>query len=306
MFVSSNVERLASVIQQFITFVAVERGLAPNTLEAYGNDLNQLAGFLEGRGGTSWNGVSRDEIHDFLDFTHGLGRETATIARKIMSCKVFFRWLHREGLVDSDITEVMDSPRAGRSLPHYLTEAEVDRLLALNHDAKELLKRRDQAILELLYASGLRVSELVTLTVQQIDFDQDVCRVTGKGNKTRLVPFGVPARKGIEHYLNEVRPKLLRNGVNPAEVFLSNNGRPLTRARIWQMVQAVAVAAGIGKRLYPHMLRHSFASHLLSHGADLRTIQEMLGHADIATTQIYTHVDEDRLVDIHRRFHPRG
>jgi integrase/recombinase XerD len=293
-------------VRQFLTFAAVERGLAKNSLTAYGNDLRQLTQSLVGRGRASWVDVTRDDVLAFLDQVLDQRRESSTIARKLVSCRVFFRWLYRERHIPRDVLEVMDSPRAHRSLPHYLTEAEVERLLALNRNSDQPLPRRNQLILEILYASGLRVSELVGLQTAAIDFDRKVFRVTGKGSKTRLVPFGTPAHDQLRHYLDQVRPALARPDQPCVELLLSKTGRPLTRARLWQVVEQCATAAGIGKHLYPHMLRHSFASHLLSHGADLRTIQEMLGHADIATTQIYTHVDEDRLVDIHRQFHPRA
>ncbi len=293
-------------IKQFITWAAVERGLAKNSLTAYETDLKQLAAFLTEAGRTSWTQVSRDDLHDFLDHALDMQQESTTIARKMVTLKIFFRWLFQERLLQQDVTEVMDSPRTRRSLPHYLTEKEVGALLELYRKSKDLLDRRNHLIVEILYASGLRVSELVTLTVEQIQFDQNVFRVTGKGSKTRLVPFGTPAHEQLKYYLEEVRPQLASDTQAYAELLLSKNGRPLTRARIWQVLKQMALAAGIGKELHPHMLRHSFASHLLSHGADLRTIQEMLGHADISTTQIYTHIDEDRLVDIHRQFHPRG
>ncbi len=293
-------------IKQFITWAAVERGLAKNSLKAYETDLKQLAAFLTEAGHASWDAVSREDLHDFLDHALDLQQEASTLARKMVSFKVFFRWMFQERMIGQDVTEVMDSPRPRRSLPHYLTEREVQDLLKLHRKANDPLDRRNHLIIELLYASGLRVSELCGLTIEQVLLDQKVFRVTGKGNKTRLVPFGKPAREQLEFYFDNIRPQLASEAHVCQEVLLSKTGRPLTRARIWQVVQELALKAGIGKSLHPHMLRHSFASHLLSHGADLRTIQEMLGHADIATTQIYTHVDEDRLIDIHKRFHPRA
>ncbi len=295
---------LTNAIRQFLTWAAVERGLAKNSIAAYGTDLRQLAVFLDDQGIKDWTVVSRDDLLDFLDTCLEDEQEATTIARKLVSMKVFYRFLHQERMIVANITEVMDSPRRRLHLPHYLTETEVTALL--NNKARDPLKRRNHLILELLYASGLRVSELTGLQVQAIDFERRVFRVIGKRNKTRLVPFGKPALHQLRFYLDKSRPQLLTGDVDPPELLLSKNGRALTRARIWQLVKESALEAGIGKHLYPHMLRHSFASHLLSHGADLRTIQEMLGHADIATTQIYTHIDQDRLIDIHKRFHPRS
>ena len=272
---------------------------------AYQTDLCQLADFLLDDGIKSWSAVKREHLHNFLDHCLDLQREASTIARKLVSIKVFFRWMFQEKLVPGNITEVMDSPRASRSLPHYLTEVEVKKLLNLHKGNTDPLLVRNRLILEMLYASGLRVSELADLQRSQIDIDRHVFRVTGKGSKTRLVPFGTPAEKALKNYLENDRPEL-QSDKDIDTLLLSKNGNKLTRARIWQIVKEMALEAGIGKHLHPHMLRHSFASHLLSHGADLRTIQEMLGHADIATTQIYTHIDEDRLKDVHRKFHPRS
>jgi len=297
---------LELAVREFLTYAAVERGLARNSLAAYGLDLRQLVAFLTARGRTDWSAVSRDDVLAYLDEVHGQGRESATLARKLVSAKVFCRWLARERQVPRDVLAVLNSPRAHRRLPAYLTEAEVERLLALHRDRSEPLPCRDRLVLEVLYASGLRVSELASLPTAAIDFERRVFRVTGKGQKTRLVPFGEPAAAALRHYLEQVRPQLARAERPCAELLLTKTGRPLSRLRLWQIVEQSAKAAGIGKHLHPHLLRHSFASHLLSHGADLRTIQELLGHADIATTQIYTHVDEARLAGIHRRFHPRA
>ena len=296
---------MTQAIKEFLAFCTVERGLAKNTTIAYGTDLRQLATYLQNKGITDWNDVSRDNLLDFLDELLELDRESTSISRKTVSFKVLFRWMHQERLLKKNVTEIMDSPKKRLCLPHFLTEREVDALLTIYHKARDPLKRRNHLILELLYSSGVRVSELAALNVTDVDFDKLTFRVTGKRNKTRLVPFGERAETQLLHYLECNRPRLIRDpGI--ANVLLSNNGKPLTRARIWQIVQECARTAGIRKKVYPHVLRHSFASHLLNHGADLRVIQEMLGHADIATTQIYTHVDERRLRDAHRNFHPRA
>ena len=293
-------------VKQFKTYASIEKGLAENSLSAYVTDLSQLVELLESKGLKTWDDVQRSHIYDFLDEAHEQDLESSTIARKLVSIKVFFRWMFQERFISKNVTEVMDSPRNGRSLPHYLSEREVNDLLDLNRKKRDPLKRRNHLIFELLYSSGLRVSELTNLTTNEIDFDRSVFRVTGKGNKTRIVPFGKPAMHQLDYYLEKVRPELVNEMYNSPELLLSKNGKALTRARVWQIVNECALEAGIGKRIYPHMLRHSFASHLLSNGADLRTIQELLGHADISTTQIYTHVDEDRLRQIHKTFHPRA
>ena len=200
---------------------------------------------------------------------------------------------------------VLQGPRLGRSLPEMISVEEVGKLLDVWKDAKEPLERRNRTMLELFYASGLRVSELAELRLNGLNFEDGMVRVLGKGSKERVVPMGRPAQEALKSYLKEVRPALDKTGAAP-QVFLSKSGRALTRAMVWNIVRLAARLAGITKTVYPHLLRHSFASHLLAGGADLRVIQEMLGHADIGTTQIYTHVEADRLAAVHRQFHPRG
>jgi len=292
-------------IQQFGSYLAVEKGLAEKSLAAYGADLVQLGRFAQAAGVTSWGAVTRDCILDFLDQAKAGGQATATIARKLVAFKLFFRYLYQEKLLGANVTEVMDSPRLWRLLPTFLTTDEVGRLLGVYNRRQDPLGQRNHVMLELLYASGLRVGELVGLRLDEVKFDPDLLRVTGKGEKTRLVPFGQPARKAVRRYLAQVRPQLLK-GMACAHVFLSKSGRPLTRDRIWQIVKEAGKLAGIAKNISPHTLRHSFASHLLANGADLRVIQEMLGHADISTTQIYTHIDQGQLQRTHSNFHPRA
>lgn len=291
-------------IRDFITWNKIERGLAENSLQAYRSDLVQFAEFLGQEGIKQMDEVEQDHVLDFLEDRRD-EQAPATVARKLVAIKVFFRYLHQERFVEANVTEVLEGPRLWQLLPHLLSEAEVRKLLEVNRKAKSPFDRRNQAILELLYASGLRVSELTSIKVDQLRFDLGVVHVIGKGNKGRIVPFGKPAQKELRHYLKHVRPFLLKRGPVP-EVFVSKSGRPLTREWIWRVVRKVARQAGIRKDIHPHMLRHSFASHLLAHGADLRVIQELLGHADIATTQIYTHVSHDQLAHAHRAYHPRG
>jgi integrase/recombinase XerD len=292
-------------IEEFLASAGVEKGLAPNSLTAYKTDLLQFATNLVEHGIGSWDAVTRDHILDFLDTFVAAKSATSTVARKLVSIKVFYRYLHRERILTRNVTEVMDGPRLWRMLPEHLSEAEVDRLLEVNADTCNDLVLRNQSMLELLYASGLRVSELVMLTIDGLKLESKILRITGKGNKTRVVPIGEPAQDRLERYLEHVRPRL--QGELPCpQVFLSKSGRPLTRARVWAIVKECAKLAGIQKNVYPHALRHSFATHLLANGADLRIIQEMLGHADISTTEVYTHVNTGSLVRAHAKFHPRG
>ena len=285
----------------------VERGLSRNTIESYASDLENAVRFFGERKASRWRDLSRDDLLDFLNDLRGQGYETASIARHLVSLKMFYRYLAFEGLVERDITLVMDSPKLWRILPDLLSEEEVDALLAVFPDgaASPPLELRNRAILETLYASGLRVSETAGLLVRNIDFRTEMLRVTGKGAKERIVPIARPALKVLQNYLRFARPALLREKPDRPEVFLSNHGLPLDRERIWQVVKFAAATAGIGKAIHPHSLRHSFASHLLAHGADLRVIQEMLGHASISTTELYTHVDNGRLAAVHRKFHTR-
>lgn len=291
----------------FTEHLVAVRGLSRNTTAAYLSDLQEFREFLERSGLGSWREVDRDQVLDYLGEEREKGMQTATLARRLVSIKMFFRFLHEEGMIPEDFTAVMDSPKLWRILPDFLSEEEVDALLAAYPNSTKFpLEMRNRAILELLYASGLRVSEAAKLPLTGVDFDNELLRVVGKGSKTRIVPVGKTALRTLRRYLAEVRPLLAEKNPLCGCVFLSRNGRPLNREWIWNMVKTAAERAGIRKNVHPHTLRHSFASHLLAHGADLRVIQEMLGHADISTTEIYTHVDRSRLVAVHRKFHPRG
>ncbi len=292
------------LLEQFIGYSALERGLSDNTITSYVHDLRDFLTFLGEHRITAPDTVTRHHILVFLEHSqeHGLG--PASLARRLVAIKVFFRYLLQERLVAHDITDAMEGPRLWKLLPDFLSQQEVSSLLTV-FSGREPLTLRNRAIMETLYATGARVSELIGMRLDDVNFDTGMIRVTGKGNKQRLVPFGRPARKSLQRYLEEGRPQLDADGA-AVELFLSVTGRRLTRKRIWDVVKEAALRAGIGKNIYPHMLRHSFASHMLVGGADLRVIQEMLGHADIATTQIYTHVDQKHLVQIHRKFHPRA
>ena len=296
-------------IDFFVEFLTIERGLAPNTIAAYRHDIETSAQFLGGKlKCNSWSEVTTDDLLDVLDNMRDQEFETSSIARRLVAIKVFFKFLYSESLVPANVSEVMDSPRLWKILPDFLSVSEIDRLLnVFKTRTDDPLEFRNRVILELLYSSGLRVSEAATLPIRAIDFEEELIRVTGKGSKTRIVPIGKPALRLIKRYIADFRPQLAGDtGENSPALFLSNRGRPLERERVWQVVKLAAQYSGITKNIYPHILRHSFASHLLANGADLRTIQELLGHSDISTTEIYTHIQSSRLLAIHKKFHPRG
>ena len=295
-------------ITAFGQYLVFERGLAANTRSAYETDLRSAAEFLfENKKITRWAQADRDMLLDYLDDLRDRGLESATAARHLIALKMLFRYLKSDELVPVDITEVMESPRLWKILPDFLSESETVALLkAFPVKSDDPLEVRNRTILELLYSSGLRVSEAAGLELKNIDLEQEMIRVTGKGSKTRLVPVGKPALRALKNYLENARPLLAEKNPSSPHLFLSFRGRTIDRERIWQVVKLAAQRAGIDKSIHPHTLRHSFASHLLANGADLRAIQEMLGHANIATTEIYTHIDRSKLASIHKKFHPRG
>ena len=292
------------LVDQFIDYIALERGLSANTRAAYRSDLIKFIQFLERRKTATINAVKRDDILDFLFFEkdHGLG--VNSISRLFVAVKVFFRYLQQEGLLTGNVTEAMDSPKLWKVLPATLSIKEVERLLAAPEGEKPVAVR-DRALIELLYATGLRVSELCDLTLDNIYFDAGYLRCTGKGQKERIVPFSEKAAGILKKYLDQARGVFSADPQNRI-VFLSRRGKKISRKTVWKLIRQYARKALIQKKLSPHTLRHSFASHLLANNAPLRIIQEMLGHADIATTQIYTHVDQSRLKSIHTQFHPRA
>lgn len=292
----------------FVTFLTLERGLGPNTVAAYHSDLAEFCAFCAVRGCDEAAAIDRELILDFLGERQEECHEVpATLARKLVSIKLFCRFLTQEKVIEQDPTVVMDSPRLWKYLPDFLSAEEVERLLnAFPARGKEAHLVRNRAILELLYASGLRVSEAAKLELSGVDFDEAIVRVTGKGSKTRIVPVGAPALKVLRYYIEHARPVLAEKHPTAPGLFLSVHGRPLNREWIWAMVKQAALVAGIAKNIHPHTLRHSFASHLLANGADLRVIQEMLGHSDLRTTEIYTHIEKNRLMSIHHKFHPRA
>jgi len=291
-------------LESFLDHISLERGLSINTRKAYADDIGQFLGWLDQKGVTSLNQVSRKQILDHLMAMKARGMTTNSISRHLVSIKVFFRFLQQEGMLDRNVTDTMDSPKLWKILPDTLSEKEVDRLLRAP-DMRKPLGVRDRAILEIMYASGLRVSELANLQLSDLHIDDGYIRVVGKGRKERVIPVARGSANILECYLGEIRPMLCENP-RLQNVFVSNRETALCRQRLWQIIKKYTKEAGIMKNVTPHTLRHSFASHLLQNGAPLRVIQEMLGHADIATTQIYTHVNPERLKSIHQQFHPRA
>jgi integrase/recombinase XerD len=296
------VERL---IDQFLLYLATERGLSTNyqlstrrSLETFAEWLARQARIL------SLACVEPGHFADYLAWRKRSGLAAASVKLEAVALRIFFRFLLARKILASNPAENLSIPRVEKYLPETLNASTIERLLESVSGA-DPLGLRDRAMLELLYASGLRISELCNVRLEGLDLEEGMIRVTGKGNKTRLVPVGSEARGAIERYLEFERPKLLsrRSG---AEIFLSVRGRKLTPQRVWQLVKRYAARAGLEANVYPHLLRHSFATHLLAGGADLRIIQEMLGHADISTTQIYTHVDSSHLKSVHKKFHPRA
>ena len=292
-------------LEDFILHLATERGLSDNYQLSTRRSLESFADWAEkNRQLSDARAVTLAHLHDFLAHRKRLGLAPASIKLEVVALKIFLRWMAARGHIPHDPAEVLPLPRIERFLPETLNEPDVERLLAAT-DITLPLGLRDHAMLELLYASGLRASELVGARLENLDLDGRTIRVTGKGNKTRIVPIGSKACEAITGYLEKERPRLVSKRTG-SHVFLTHHGKGMTPSRLWQIVKATAQRAGIDTRVYPHLLRHSFATHLLGGGADLRIIQELLGHADISTTQIYTHVDQTRLKAVHRKFHPRG
>ncbi len=291
------------VIEEFLEYLRVERGLAANTLKSYGRDLKQFAEYLEDAP-TSYEEASRTTIVSYLLKLQKEGKATSTIARRLAALKAFYQFLVDEERLDRDPTANVDSPKQKKKLPQVLSVNEVERLLE-QPDTSSETGLRDRAMLELLYATGTRVSELVSLDLDDIDLNEQRVRCRGKGSKERIIPLGSMAVKAIREYLQEARPPLVRNTSTEA-LFVNHHGSRLSRQGFWKIVKKYAAEANIKKSITPHTLRHSFATHLLENGADLRAVQELLGHADISTTQIYTHLTKSRIKDVYSKAHPRA
>ena len=296
-------ESLSLHIDSFLNMVAVEKGLAKNTLEAYSRDLNRLANFFHARGIKSWREGHGSHLRSYFSCLRRSGLGGRSVARNLVSLRQFYRFLEKEEIIDENLLPQFLLPVEARKLPRILSRDEVKRLLD-QPDPSEPSGLRDQAMMELLYATGIRVSELVSLHTQRINLDGDYLTVRGKGGKVRIIPFGRWAKESLQRYLKEVRPRLLK-GAMSRFLFLTRSRKGFTRQGFWKLIRRYALAAGVETKVTPHTMRHSFATHLLEGGADLRSVQSMLGHTDISTTQIYTHLNRGHLKEVHRRFHPR-
>lgn len=293
------------LLDEFSDSLWLEDGLSRNTLESYRRDLNKFAGWLENQCGRSLLQATHADIQAYLaDLFIVQHAKSSSAGRNLSSLKRLFRYLLRQGKITTDPTLLIDAPKLPRNLPKTLTEQDVELLLA-SPDQKIPLGLRDRTMFEVLYATGLRVSELVSLRVAQVSMDMGVVRVTGKGNKERLVPLGEEALDCLSRYLSDGRAVLLAGKVSD-DLFVTAQGHAMTRQMFWYLIKKHARCCGLNKPLSPHTLRHAFATHLLNHGADLRVVQMLLGHADISTTQIYTHVARERLKQLHSKHHPRG
>ncbi|HEX2666234.1 MAG TPA: site-specific tyrosine recombinase XerD [Candidatus Acidoferrum sp.] len=293
-----------AAISSFLTHIRVEKGLSANTVSAYRRDLMKFSDFAQKRN-LSLAAVRSDELMDFLAGLYRQRLESKSVARHLVSLRNFFRFAQTQELIPEDPSVNLESPKIRRSLPGYLRLEEVERLLA-QPDGKTPFGMRDRAMLEVLYSAGLRVSELVGLRVSDLDTKVGCVRCIGKGDKERIVPIGKKALGMVERYLRDARPKLLGKASGSPTLFVNRRGGALSRVGVWKILSSYGRRAGLRVALTPHMLRHSFATHLLERGADLRSVQLMLGHADISTTQIYTHVVEERLKQIYKAHHPRA
>lgn len=306
-------------LDTFRTYLNVELGLSANTLQAYRRDLERFGDFLRRRGVDDWNTITHEVVQGYLVEQSGLGHKETTLARRVVALRMWLRWLHLTGQIHQDRTALIELPKKWQRLPETLTLDRTDELVT-SPDTDRPLGLRDRAILELLYACGLRVSELCGLRAGDVNLTAGYVRCMGKGRKERVTPIGRKALDALEVYLEKARPKLLETGMQRGRyerpvtkrvaatlpLFLSRTGGPLERVAVWQMVRREATRLGIPGKVSPHTLRHSFATHLLEGGADLRVVQELLGHADVSTTEIYTHVQTQRLQEVHARCHPRG
>jgi len=295
---------VAAAISSFLTHIRVEKGLSSNTVSAYRRDMTKFAEFAHKRK-LALGSISRDDLVDFLAGLYRQKLESKSVARHLVSLRSLFRFAQIQGLIPADPSMNLESPKIRRALPGYLRLEEVERLLA-QPDERTPLGLRDRAMLEVLYSAGLRVSELVGLRVSDLDTKVGCVRCIGKGDKERIVPVGKKALSMVEKYLRNARPRLIGKAPGSPTLFVNRRGRALSRVGVWKILSAYGRRAGLRMALTPHMLRHSFATHLLERGADLRSVQLMLGHADISTTQIYTHVVEERLKQIYKAHHPRA
>ncbi len=292
------------LIEEYLTFLLLEKGLSKNSISSYQNDLEKFKSFLK-KHHKDIEDVQLSDLNDFLIELESRGYSPSTRSRIVSAVRGFFLYLTTEKGLESNPAELLELPKKEKKLPEVLTEKEVETLLSMP-DTTQLKGIRDRALLEILYATGMRVSEVSNLKLRNLDLDQRFIKVLGKGSKERFVPFGEIAKEWLLRYLTEVRPRIDKRKSD--QVFLNmRDGRPLSRVSIWKIIKSYGILAGIpSEKLYPHILRHSFATHLLRNGCDLRTLQLMLGHASIATTQVYTHLDIGYLRKVHKKYHPRG
>ncbi|MDP8264920.1 MAG: site-specific tyrosine recombinase XerD [Candidatus Aceula lacicola] len=290
-------------LQEFLNHLFVERGLAKNTIMAYQRDLMQYVQHFSRKGIKDPDAIKRSDITGYMQKQKTRGLSSSSICRSLAAIRMFHRFLARERLAKEDPTHLLETPKMWQRIPDVLTVSEIEEIIKTSQGRK-WQQIRDNAILELLYASGMRVSELVDLKVENVNTEIGYVRCIGKGQKERIIPIGRKARDSVVKYLEKVRGKLVKTDFN-FSLFVSRLGKKISRQSIWKIIKRYAKFAKIKKEIKPHTFRHSFATHLLEHGADLRSVQEMLGHSDISTTQIYTHVDRERLKSIHKQFHPR-
>lgn len=294
-------EKLA--VNNFTDYLSLDRGLSKNTASAYRADLTHFLAYLRNHTQHTWENATTDDARSFLIHLTDHGYASRSVARHLFSLRTFYKFSESENLVKMNPTVFLESPKLGRNLPGHLSKVEIE-LLLQNVEGKKWVAARDRAVIDLLYSAGLRVSELINLNLPELDLESGYIRVTGKGSKERVVPLGAKVKKNLENYIH-FRSKIWP-GISEKALFLNRSGSRWSRTALWTKLQIMAKKVGIEKPLYPHIFRHSFATHLLENGVDLRVLQEMLGHSDVTTTQIYTHVDKSKLKSIHTKFHPRS
>ncbi|MDD5432176.1 MAG: site-specific tyrosine recombinase XerD [Candidatus Omnitrophica bacterium] len=294
---------MKELIDTFLDYLSVERGLSSNTISSYRQDLNFYLDYIAQLRIDALSKITKNDITNFMINQKDKGISPNSIARRLAAIRMFHRFLSRERILKADPTDLVDTPKLWKKIPETLSLNEVESLIN-QPDIRQTQGIRDKAILETLYATGMRVSEAVNLRLDNVNLDVGFLRCIGKGNKERVIPLGKKAVSYIKKYLDESRPKLLKKSQSDY-LFISRLGKNISRQSFWKMIKRYARQAGIKKTMKPHIMRHSFATHLLEHGADLRSVQEMLGHANISTTQIYTHINKERLKSVHKMFHPR-
>lgn len=291
---------LKESIEDFLRYLLIDKNYSNNTIESYKEDLLKFSEFFKNK---NISDIDIDDLKRYVKYLNDQELNELSISRNISCIKSFYKYLNIEKIIDNNPSDSLFLPKVRKKLPNTLSEEEVDKLLDIK--LTDMFSYRNKAMLEVLYATGLRVSELVNLKMENIDFEQDIIRTYGKGNKERVIPIGEYAKIYLEKYLNEYRYQMLKHG-NNEYVFLNNHGKNMTRQGFFKIIKSIANDVGINKEISPHILRHSFASHLLKHGADLRTIQELLGHSNVSTTQIYTHISNEELKENYKNYHPHG